>query len=220
LGEGSLTGSSNSVADSKGNNAGKKVDTGAARQGDRFLGTDKEHMFLQGEDGWYKTQAIECNRVQISIDCFVFSSSASSGNAPVSSWNSMEMATMSSLSKYTGGNVFYYPSFLGIRDGIKFQRDLEHNLKRTTVFEAVIRVRASRGVRITNFYGNYFIRGNDLLSLPCCNSDSVYGLDFVYDEPILNSQLITFQAVLLHTSSNGERRIRIHNIIIPVTQVR
>ena len=74
------------------------------------------------------------------------------------------------------------------------------------------------GVRITNFYGNYFIRGQDLLALPNCNSDSVYAVDLTYDEPTLSAQVITIQAALLYTSSNGERRIRVHTHVLPVTQ--
>ena len=45
-----------------------------------------------------------------------------------------------------------------------------------------MRVRATRGLRISNFYGNYFIRGTDLLSLPNVTSDSTYGFDLAYDE--------------------------------------
>lgn len=44
-------------------------------------------------------------------------------------------------------------------------------LTRSTGFEAVMRIRATRGMRITNFYGNYFIRGTDLLALPNCTAD-------------------------------------------------
>ena len=31
-----------------------------------------------------------------------------------------------------------------------------------------MRVRATRGIRISNFYGNHYIRGQDLLALPNC----------------------------------------------------
>jgi len=48
-------------------------------------------------------------------------------------------------------------------------------LTRATAFEAVMRVRATRGIRITNFYGNYFIRGTDLLALPNCTADRCGG---------------------------------------------
>jgi protein transport protein SEC24 len=39
-----------------------------------------------------------------------------------------------------------------------------------------MRVRATRGLRFSNFYGNYFIRGTDLLALPNCTSDSTFAL--------------------------------------------
>jgi len=32
--------------------------------------------------------------------------------------------------------------------------------------------------------------------------------------------VITVQAALLYTSSNGERRIRVHTMVLPVTQAR
>ena len=72
-----------------------------------------------------------------------------------------------------------------------------------------MRIRATRGLKINNFYGNYFIRGTDLLSLPNCSCDSTYAFDFVYDEPVLATNAVTIQSALLYTSANGERRIRV-----------
>ena len=46
----------------------------------------------------------------------------------------------------------------------------------------VMRVRATRGIRITNFYGNYLLRGTDLLALPNCTADSSFAVDLGYDE--------------------------------------
>ena len=80
-----------------------------------------------------------------------------------------------------------------------------------------MRVRATRGLRISNFYGNHFIRGQDLLALPNCTSDSCFALDFTYDEPNLTATAITVQAALLYTNSMGERRIRVHTMVIPAT---
>jgi protein transport protein SEC24 len=47
---------------------------------------------------------------------------------------------------------------------------------------SVFRVRATRGVRITNFYGNSLLRGTDLLALPNCTADSSFAVDIAYDE--------------------------------------
>lgn len=129
-----------------------------------------------------------------------------------------DVATFATLAKYTSGNTYYYPGFFGPRDGEKFEFELSQTLTKATAFEAVMRVRATKGLRISNFYGSFFIRGTDLLALPNCTSDSVFAMDLAYDDPTLNATAITVQAALLYTNSNGERRIRVHTMVIPVTQ--
>ncbi len=39
-----------------------------------------------------------------------------------------------------------------------------------------MRIRCSKGLRISAFYGHFFIRSTDLLALPACDSDKVGGL--------------------------------------------
>jgi protein transport protein SEC24 len=180
---------------------------GALKQRDnpRLLGTDKEHTLLNSEDTFYRNMALDFNKLQIAAEVFLFASSY------------IDIATLGQLAKYTGGQVFYYPAYYALRDEKVFQTDLQRVLTRATAFEAVMRVRATRGLRITNFYGNYFIRGTDLLALPNCNTDSCFGVDIAYDEPVLQAQIICIQAALLYTSSSGERKIRVHNLVLPVT---
>jgi protein transport protein SEC24 len=126
---------------------------------------------------WYKNNAIDFSRLQVAVDTFLFSGQYT------------DLATISILSKYTSGNTYYYPAFYGPRDGPKFERELRRCLTRSTAFEAVMRVRATRGMRITNFYGNYFVRGTDLLALPNCTADSTFALDLAYDEAVLAAQV-------------------------------
>jgi protein transport protein SEC24 len=92
-------------------------------------------------------------------------------------------------------------------------------LTQTTAFEAVMRIRCTKGMRITNFYGNFFIRGTDLLALPNCNQESVFGFDLAHDEQNMPSSVVTIQAALLYTSSDGERRIRVMTQAVPVTSL-
>ena len=40
-------------------------------------------------------------------------------------------------------------------------------------WEAVMRIRCSKGLRINAFYGHFFIRSTDLLALPACDADKV-----------------------------------------------
>lgn len=175
------------------------------RENPRLLGTDKEHMLLNCDESWYKNNAIDFSRLQIAVDVFLFSAQYT------------DVANFNALAKYSSGQLYFYPGYFAPRDGAKFEYDLHRCLTRATAFEAVMRVRATRGLRISNFYGNFFIRGTDLLALPNCHADSVFAMDLSYEEPILNASAITVQAALLYTNSKSERRIRVHTMVIPVT---
>ena len=52
------------------------------------------------------------------------------------------------------------------RAQMKLRQDVVHNLTRTTAWEAVMRIRCSKGLRISAFHGHFFIRSSDLLALP------------------------------------------------------
>jgi len=91
------------------------------------------------------------------------------------------------LARITGGQTYYYPSFASQRDGDKFVADLRHNLTRETAWEAVMRVRSTKGkaphcrvlvidhchtgVKVAAHYGNFAIRSTDLMALPAVDTD-------------------------------------------------
>lgn len=80
-----------------------------------------------------------------------------------------------------------------------------------------MRVRCTRGLQIHTFHGNFFVRSTDLLSLPNINPDAGFGLQLSYEESLIDVKTVCFQAALLYTSSNGERRIRVHTLCVPVS---
>jgi protein transport protein SEC24 len=56
----------------------------------------------------------------------------------------------------------------------------------------------------------------DLLALPNVNPDSGYGMQISIDEDLKDYTNVCFQAAILYTSANGERRIRVHTLSLPV----
>jgi oxygen-independent coproporphyrinogen-3 oxidase len=109
---------------------------------------------VTADAGYYKGRAADFSKQQLSVDFFLFNP------------NYADVATLGSLSRYTSGQVYWYSSggsYSPEADGARFQKDLINDLTRTTAFEAVMRVRATKGVAINSFYGNFFIRGADLL---------------------------------------------------------
>lgn len=54
------------------------------------------------------------------------------------------------------------------------------------------------GVKTDNVYGNFFLRGSDLLALPATDCDKAYTLELSHDEKqALTNEVVTVQAALL-----------------------
>lgn len=105
------------------------------REDVKILGTAKESSLLQAATGFYKSFAIDCSRSQISVDMWLFSSVYA------------DVASLSCLPRYTGGNTYFYPAFNAARaeDALKFAHEFGLVLASPICLEAVMRVRASRG---------------------------------------------------------------------------
>jgi protein transport protein SEC24 len=69
---------------------------------------------------------------------------------------------------------------------------------------------------MTAFHGNFFLRSTDLLSLPNISPDNSYAVEMSIVETI-SLATACFQTALLHTNPNGERRIRVITLALPVT---
>ncbi|KAG0725241.1 Protein transport protein Sec24B [Chionoecetes opilio] len=157
---------------------------------------------------FYKKLALDCSGQQISVDMFAINSQY------------IDLATLSGISKFSGGCIHHFPNFHVTRNPAShapFVSCLNRYITRKIGFEAVMRIRATRGLAITNFHGNFFVRSTDLLSLPNINPDAGFGMQVNVEEPLHNIRTACFQAALLYTSSKGERRIRVHTLCLPVT---
>ncbi|KAG2564781.1 hypothetical protein PVAP13_7NG105934 [Panicum virgatum] len=170
----------------------------------RAYGTDKEHTLRVPEDPFYKQMAAEFTKNQIAVDIFSFSEKYS------------DIASLGSLAKYTGGQVYHYPSFQAATHGDKLKHELSRDLTRETAWESVMRIRCGKGVRFTTYHGHFMLRSTDLLALPAVDSDKAFGMQLSLEETLMTTQTVYFQVALLYTSSSGERRIRVHTAAAPV----
>jgi protein transport protein SEC24 len=121
------------------------------------------------------------------------------------------------LPRFTNGQLLHYPAFDGNRDGIQLRIDLNRMVSRSIAFEAVMRIRCTKGVKVNAFYGNFFFKSNDLLATPTNDCDKAFCAELEYEEAQLAATQVHVQSALLYTTSNGERRIRVHNLNIPVS---
>lgn len=109
------------------------------------------------------------------------------------------------MSKFTGGCIYHLPLFRAskLQNAETLERLLRRYLTRKIGFEAVMRLRCTRGLSIHAFHGSFFVRSTDLLCLPNINPDAGFGMQISIDENLSDVQNVCFQASLLYTSSKG-----------------
>ena len=69
---------------------------------------------------------------------------------------------------------------------------------------------------MSSFHGNFFVRSTDLLSMPSIPLDQSYAIEVQIDENI-TAPFVVLQTGVLHTSCEGERRIRVVTLALPTT---
>lgn len=177
------------------------------RETPAMLGTEAEKDLLCPGTPLYHELGVALVEKQISVDFFL-------GAAQYA-----DLPTISGLCDATGGQFFYYPSFHS--EGPQAEAlfgDIYHDLTRETGFEAVYRVRVPQGAKVSMFHGNFTLSNTDLMVLPVCHADTTVVLEFSI-ESVLSMPCFPIQGALLYTNSRGERRIRVHTLSIPISNI-
>merc|ERR1712126_555715 len=170
----------------------------------KCLGTEKEKTVLLPQTKFYNDLGQECVAAGCSVDLFLFN------NAYI------DIATLSQVSRMTGGQVYKYTYFQADLDGERFISDLKHNVSRPVVFDAIMRVRTSTGVRPTDFFGAFYMANTTDMELASLNSDVALACEIKHDDKLSDEDGVYIQAALLYTSCSGQRRLRICNLSLSV----
>lgn len=160
---------------------------------------------LSPSDPWYTELSRNFTEKQICADLFMFNCGTY-----------LDAATLGVLARSTCGQTYLYN---GVADswGDRFSKELTRVLTRTTGFEAVMRVRTSKGLQIGGYYGHYTLRNSDLLVLPNIDPDKSFGVRLAHADATLGTNVVYIQAALLYTTHESERRIRVITLCLPVS---
>ncbi|KAJ7131169.1 Sec23/Sec24 trunk domain-containing protein [Mycena epipterygia] len=166
----------------------------------------KEPDADKSASAFYHAFALSCIKSCVSVDMFIFGD------------RYRGVATLTLLPHYTSGQTFYYPAFSAAdhEDAFKFAVELGRALAMPIMLEAEMRIRCSRGISMKSIYGNFFLQGTDRVVMPAVPLDQSYAAEFQIDETLVEP-LAIFQTALLHTTSSGERRIRVLTLALPTT---
>ncbi|XP_039123746.1 protein transport protein Sec24-like CEF isoform X2 [Dioscorea cayenensis subsp. rotundata] len=169
---------------------------------------DKEaHKLLQPADKTLKSMAIEFAEFQVCVDVFLTTQSF------------VDIASISVVSKTTGGQVYYYYPFSALSDSAKLYNDLRWNISRPQGSEAVMRVRCSQGLQVQEYSGNFCKRIPTDIDLPGIDCDKAIMVTFKHDDKFQEGTECGFQCATLYTTVYGQRRIRVMNLSLPCTSM-
>lgn len=181
------------------------VGAGSLHPRENAAENDNSQNFLPATD-FYKSLSLECTGHQIAMDLFTFNTQYA------------DLASLTEIAKFSTGCVYHFPNFNIYNDDFqrkRFEKIFNRYLTRKIGFEAVLRIRTSRGLALSGFNGNFFVRSPDLLAYANCNPDSALAAQVTIEEKL--PQVVCFQSALLYTSSKGDRRIRVHTMCLPTT---
>ncbi|PLB40845.1 Sec23/Sec24 family protein [Aspergillus candidus] len=179
------------------------------RDDPKIHGTDAERKLFTTEHPQWRQTATKMAGAGIGVDMFVA--------APGGMY--LDVATIGHVPEVTGGETFFYPNWHSPRDILKLSKELAHAATRETGYQALMKVRCSNGLQVSAYHGNFVQHtfGADL-EIGAIDADKAIGVTFSYDgklDPKLDAH---FQAALLYTSADGQRRVRCINSVAAVNE--
>lgn len=173
------------------------------------VSADPDKELLKASNPFYTTLGAKYAKAGVGLDLFTFPNSY------------IDLANTGEVSRASGGNVYFYPRFVPERDGRRFMSDFCAAGSGEIGTQALVKVRSSNGLQVQAYYGNLYSENDALASDPFLGqitSKTNFAALFSYDGKLDTRLDAHFQVAILYTSSNGQRRVRVHNMLASVTE--
>ncbi|GJQ12671.1 hypothetical protein GpartN1_g4462.t1 [Galdieria partita] len=172
-------------------------------------GEEREKLLLKPANPLYDKLGVELSESKVSLDLFI---------APTGAY--VDVATVGKLASNSGGRIFHFPFFQSNKDGRNFENCLTRAVKSVCAFNSVLRIRCSPGLGTGAHYGHFQPQRSLDIVIPVMDWGSTISVELEYDDklPEVNDGAVTgapcIQCAVLFTNSYGERRIRVHTLLL------
>ena len=196
------------------------LDKNATREQIAYSSHDKKQIEIIG---------INITNENMSVDIFITAD------------NSINLLTLNQLCDFTNGNMYFYKKFnMDIHYKSIFNQ-IQRVLSRPIIWEGLNKIKFSKGYKITSFITPLLIVKNNLFVFPFADADQNYLFNIGFDEEKNNEEnnndnkinnnnsienynddfkkknFIYIQNSIIYSYGNGKRRIRIHNLCLPLS---
>lgn len=176
-----------------------------SRDDNALRNTDKERQLLVPQTEVYNDLAKECVKNAVCVNNYLFP------------FAYIDVASLGHISSTTGGDIFFYQQFTP-SDLDRILYDLTHVLNRNSGLDAVMRIRCTNGLQVMDHYGNFNMTNFTDVELAGIDEDKAIAVSLKHDGKLEDEKGVSFQAALLYTTKDGHRRVRVHNLNIPITE--
>ena len=173
----------------------------APREDSKVLGTDKEKSLFEPQEYFWTKLGQDCAVNGVCVDMYMFPSNGY-----------LDVATTGAVAALSGGDIYYYSVFDASKNGVKFANDLQKALSRPFGYEGLLRIRVSNGLKIEDHFGNFYMKNATDIECAGISSLKSFIATLRLDGKLDERQESYIQAALLYTTSDGFRRVRVHNM--------
>ena len=148
----------------------------------------------------------------------------------------INLLTLNQLCEFTNGNLYFYKKFNFELHYKNIFNQIKRVLSRPIIWEGINKIKFSNNCKITGFITPILIVGNELFIFPTADADQNYIFNIGYgkqnengnnlkyeqndsnlDNINMKKKFIYIQSSLLYSIGDGKRRIRIHNLCLPLS---
>ncbi len=138
----------------------------------------------------------------------------------------INLYTMNQLPEYSNGNIYFYKNFKIETHYKGIFNQIRRILSREIAWEGVLRTRFSHGFKINEYFTPVLISNKDLFVFPTMDSDQHYqvglsilgeGEEGYKENPTMKDNFVYIQSALLYSYGDCNRRIRVHNLCLPLS---
>lgn len=124
---------------------------------------------------------------------------------------SIDLATLAHPVFVTSGTLKYYNDFQIDKDEFAFLNDLLYSVSSTVGYQAQLKVRASSGLSVYNYYSQSIDNTDRDPIIPVLTKDQIFPTLLKLEEKLKVGTNVYFQAAILYTDLNGIRKVRCIN---------
>lgn len=129
---------------------------------------------------------------------------------------SVDLINSANVVARTAGMLKLYSNFIVERDELQYTEDIRAAVLNTRGYQGQLKVRSSTGIQVSSLYGNIDTLNTELV-VPVLTSNQQVSVLFSYDGKLDVHKDVHFQSAVLYTGVDGQRRVRVVNVVAAVT---